>query len=343
MLEINVGEVFNRLVAQMDRIVIGYPVVKRLSIAAILADQHVLLEGLPGTAKSLFVEVFQRAVRGGAGKRIQMTADMKPMDIVGTEVYNPGLGKFVIKRGPICDKNFVLVDEINRTPPKTLSSILSAMQERRVVIGDEDIALPDPFFVMATQNPIEQEGVFDLPEATIDRFGMKLVVPYATFDDEVQILMTEALRSRDPQNVIEPVVSTQELVAMRDAIKKVYTSEAALRYIVSLTRATRPGDDSHKSVAAKDKNFGKLIQTGASVRAEFAMTSLAQVLAALKGRSYILPEDIQEVVPPVLRHRIIMKFEAVTDGITSDVAVESILKNVTPHQDLNVYAPESAK
>ncbi len=343
MLEINVGEVFNRLVAQMDRIVIGYPVVKRLSIAAILADQHVLLEGLPGTAKSLFVEVFQRAVRGGAGKRIQMTADMKPMDIVGTEVYNPGLGKFVIKRGPICDKNFVLVDEINRTPPKTLSSILSAMQERRVVIGDEDIALPDPFFVMATQNPIEQEGVFDLPEATIDRFGMKLVVPYATFDDEVQILMTEALRSRDPQNVIEPVVSTQELVAMREAIKKVYTSEAALRYIVSLTRATRPGDDSHKAVATKDKNFGKLIQTGASVRAEFAMTSLAQVLAALKGRSYILPEDIQEVVPPVLRHRIIMKFEAVTDGITSDVAVESILKNVTPHQDLNVYAPESAK
>lgn len=329
MINQQVCDVFSALTGEMNRIVIGYADIKRLSIAALLADQHVLLEGLPGTAKSLFVEVFQRAVTDSRSLRFQMTADVKPMDLVGVKVYNPATGVFDFEEGPMCGKNFVLVDEINRAPGKTLSALLSGMQERRVYISGREFLLPDPYFVMATQNPVEQEGVYPLPEAAVDRFGAKLIVPYATADEEEAILDNEFLDERDPQNAVKPVISTAQIVDLRQAIKKgVFVSPAAKQYIVALVRATRPSLSEHAAVAKKDSKFGSLIEVGSSVRGQLALRGFARVLAAVKGRSYVLPEDIQEVALPILRHRVALKFEAVADGITSDAAVTSILKHV---------------
>ncbi|MBS1996303.1 MAG: MoxR family ATPase [Cyanobacteria bacterium SZAS LIN-2] len=341
MLNINVAALVSKLVGQMDKVVIGYKPVKRLSIAALLSDNHVLLEGLPGTAKSLFVEVFQAAVADSRSGRIQMTADVKPMDIIGVKVFNQATGKFEIELGPLPNRNFVLVDEINRAPGKSLSSVLSAMQERRVYISGQEIVLPDPFFIMATQNPVEQEGVYPLPEAAIDRFAVKLIVPYATAEDEEQILMNEALDMRDPQSVVEKVINIKELAEMRQAIKKgVYVSPAAVQYIVALIRATRPGLAEHTRVATADKEFGKLIEVGSSVRGELALRGMARVLAAMAGRSYVLPEDIQEVVEPVLRHRIALNFESIAAGHSSDLAIAAILKHTPFSKDTSKYVAQ---
>jgi len=342
MINVNVGALVGKLVAEMDKVVIGYSSIKRLSIAALLSDNHVLLEGLPGTAKSLFVEVFQAAVSDSLSGRIQMTADVKPMDIIGVKVFNQATGKFEIELGPLPNKNFVLVDEINRAPGKSLSSVLSAMQERRVYISGQEIVLPDPFFVMATQNPVEQEGVYPLPEAAIDRFAMKLIVPYATAEDEEQILMNEALDMRDPQSVVQKVISIKELAEMRQVIKKgVYVSPAAMQYIVALIRASRPGLDEHTAVAKVDKTFGEMIEVGSSVRGQLALRGMARVLAAMAGRSYVLPEDIREVVLPVLRHRIALKFESIAAGHTSELAVEAILKHVPFSKDASKYTQDA--
>ncbi len=341
MINLNVGKLTSALIAEMDKVVIGYPQIKRLSIAALLSDNHVLLEGLPGTAKSLFVEVFQRAVRDSQSVRNQMTADVKPMDLVGVKVYNPAKGIFEFEEGPMCGKNFVLIDEINRAPGKTLSSVLSAMQERRVYISGREIVLPDPFFVMATQNPVEQEGVYPLPEAAVDRFAMKLVVPYSSAREEEQILMTEALDMRDPQSVISPVVSIAEIIEMRQAIRKgIFVSPAAAKYIVALIRATRPGLEEHTAVASKDAEFGKLIEIGSSVRGQLALRGMARVLAAMAGRGYVLPEDIQEVLLPVLRHRIALTFEATAAEHTSEKAIKAILANVRFSKDTSKYTQD---
>jgi len=343
MLTLNVSDTFTRLTGEMDKVVVGYKDIKRLSIAALLADQHVLLEGLPGTAKSLFVEVFQRGVSNSKSVRVQMTPDVKPMDLVGVKVWNPGENRFVYEEGPLIGKNFVLVDEINRAPGKTLSAVLSGMQERRIFISGREFVLPDPYFVMATQNPIEQEGVYPLPEAAVDRFALKLIVPYATAEEEEQILSNEALDERDPQNVVKEVVSIEQLIEMRQMIKKnVFVSPAAKQYIVGLVRATRPGLEEHDAVAKADPAFGKLLEVGGSVRGQLALRGLARVLAAIKGRSYVLPEDIQEVAMPVLRHRVAMKFEATAEGITSDKAVDSIVKHVPFTKGEDKYTPASA-
>jgi len=251
------------------------------------------------------------------------------MDLVGVKVWNPGKSAFDFEVGPLCGKNFVLVDEINRAPGRTLSALLSSMQERRVFISGHEFVLPDPYLVMATQNPREQEGVYPLPEPAIARFAAKLVVPYAPADEAEEILSNEALDERDPQHVVRAVVSTREIVEMRQAIKHgVFVAPAAKQYIVALVRATRPGLDEHKAVAMQNTGFGKLIEVGCSVRAQQSLRGLARVLAAIKGRAYVLPEDIQEVVLPVLRHRIAMTFEATAQGITSETAVEAIVRHV---------------
>jgi MoxR-like ATPase len=342
MINTNVCKLTTALTAEMDKVVIGYPQIKRLSIAALLSDNHVLLEGLPGTAKSLFVEVFQRSVLDSLSVRIQMTADVKPMDIVGVKVYNPAKGIFEFEEGPMCGKTFVLIDEINRAPGKTLSAILSGMQERRVYISGREIVLPDPFFVMATQNPVEQEGVYPLPEAAVDRFALKLVVPYSSAREEEQILMNEALDSRDPQSIITPVVSIAEIVAVRQAIRKgVYVSPAAAQYIVSLIRATRPGLPEHTQVAKKDADFGTLIEIGSSVRGQLALRGIARVLAAMAGRSYVTPQDIQEVLLPVLRHRVALNFESIAANHTSEKAISAILTHVPFSQDPSKYTQDA--
>lgn len=339
----NVCDSFSRLTAEMDKVVIGYAGVKRLSIAAMLADQHVLLEGLPGTAKSLFVEVFQRSVKNSKSVRVQMTADVKPMDLVGVKVWNPGKASFVTEEGPLSGKNFVLIDEINRAPGKTLSSVLSSMQERRIYISGQEIVLPDPYFVMATQNPVEQEGVYPLPEAAVDRFAMKLVVPYASAADEELILANEALDSRDPQDVVKQVISIEEVIELRQLIKKgVYVSPAAMQYIVALVRATRPGLEEHAAIVKADSKFNNLIEVGSSVRGQLSIRGLARVLAAIKGRAFVTPEDIQEVVLPTLRHRVALTFEATANGTKSDSVIEKIVENVKFSKDTDQYAPKAA-
>lgn len=341
---LKIGSTVSNLTTEMDKVVIGYADVKKLSIAALLSGQHVLLEGLPGVAKSLFVEVFQRAVRDSASVRIQMTADVKPMDIVGVKVFNPGKMQFEIELGPLVGKNFVLVDEINRAPGKTLSAVLSAMQELRVYIAGQATILPDPFFVMATQNPVEQEGVYPLPEAAVDRFGCKIVIPYADAAVERQIQKTKALDGRDPQNVITPVIDIGEVITLREAIKnEIYVSDAAINYLVALVRATRPGFEEHALVAKIDSKFAKQIEIGASVRAQSAIKGFARVLAAVKGRSYILPEDIQEVAIPVLRHRIAQTFEATAEGFTTDEAAQAILKYTPFSLGEKNYTPPASR
>jgi MoxR-like ATPase len=339
----NVCDSFSRLTAEMDKVVIGYASIKRLSIASMLADQHVLLEGLPGTAKSLFVEVFQRSVKNSKSVRVQMTADVKPMDLVGVKVWNPGMATFVTEEGPLSGKNFVLIDEINRAPGKTLSSVLSSMQERRIYISGQEIVLPDPYFVMATQNPVEQEGVYPLPEAAVDRFAMKLVVPYASAADEELILANEALDSRDPQDVVKQVISIEEVIELRQLIKKgVYVSPAAMQYIVALVRATRPGLEEHAAIVKADSKFNNLIEVGSSVRGQLSIRGLARVLAAIKGRAFVTPEDIQEVVLPTLRHRVALTFEATANGTKSDSVIEKIVENVKFSKDTDQYAPKAA-
>lgn len=341
---LQIGSTVSSLTTEMDKVVIGYPDVKKLSIAAILSGQHVLLEGLPGVAKSLFVEVFQRAVKDSHSVRIQMTADVKPMDIVGVKVFNPGLVKFEIEPGPIVGKNFVLVDEINRAPGKTLSAVLSAMQEQRVYIAGQEEVLPDPFFVMATQNPVEQEGVYPLPEAAVDRFGCKIVVPYSDAAVERQIQKTKALDGRDPQNVVDPVVSIHQIVALREAIKNdVFVSDAAIEYLVALVRATRPNGEEHTLVAKNSQKFAKQIEIGASVRAQTSIKGFARVLAAVKGRSYVMPEDIQEVTVPVLRHRIAQTFEATSEGWTTDEAAKTILEFTPFAKAEDKYTPAASR
>lgn len=345
-------DIILRLLTEFDKVVVGYDRVKLLSTAALFADGHVLLEGRPGTAKSLFVEVFQKAikrgevVRGGinnkgdhviyadqlegtGSNRVQMTADVKPQDLSGVKVFNLKSGEFEIEHGPIVPVNFLLVDEINRAPGKTLSSLLSAMQERRVHISGTTYLLPDPYFVMATQNPVEQEGVFPLPEAAVDRFGMKILVPYATFEQEMLILDNAALEQRDPQNAVMPVLDTNEVVAIREQIKKdVYVSNAAREYIVRLVRASRPEAEEFKAVEAKAPDLKKLVKDGCGVRAQQSLRAFGRVVAWMQGRDYVTVADIQEVAPEVLRHRIAMNDVAAAKGHKSDEVTKILLEHV---------------
>lgn len=341
---LQVSRTFSGLITEMDKVIIGYAEVKKLSIASLFGGQHALLEGLPGTAKSLFVEVFQHAISDSFSQRIQITPDVKPMDLVGVKVYNPSTGKFDIEFGPMHGKNFVLIDEINRGPGKTLSSILSAMQEKCLFIAGQRFVLPKVFFVMATQNPIEQEGVYPLPEAAVDRFGIKIIVPYLSAAEERQLLHNETLDTDDPLSVVNPVVSIDEVLAIRSGLRKeVYVSPAAIEYIVALIRATRPGLDEHKSVADKSTAFADQIQVGSSVRGQFALRSMARVYAALAGRTFVMPEDIQAVAVPVMRHRIAQTFEAVTDDRTSDQAAEAIIEHTRFHEAKDKYTPPQVR
>lgn len=337
---INVHDSVQKLISQLDRVVIGYADVKELSIAAFLTDQHVLLEGMPGTAKSLFVVCFQHIISDSSCARLQMTPDIKPMDIVGFEVYNPGTGAFEVRKGPIHSQHFVLVDEINRTPGKTLSALLSSMQERKIYIAGAEFDLPELYFVMATQNPIEQEGVYPLPEAQLDRFGMKINVGYASHDDEMSILGNDALETRNPESILEPVITVEEVLAIREHLKgNIFVSQPAKNYILELNRATRPCHEEHRKVASRDSNFEGMVAAGCSMRAAMAMQTLSRAIAAFNGRNFVLPEDIQKVAPSVMRHRTVTSFEAQAEGKTVDDAMKIIMDNVDFHANKDDYAP----
>ena len=303
--------------AEIGRVIVGQQGLIDRLIVALLAGGHVLLEGVPGLAKTLTLKTLAQAL-SAEFRRIQFTPDMLPADIVGTLIYNPRTGEFETKRGPVF-ANLILADEINRAPAKVQSALLEAMQERQVTLGDHSFPLPSPFLVMATQNPIEQEGTYPLPEAQVDRFLLKLLVTYPSPDEELHILETAATTA--PAALIEPVVTTHELLAAREAAEAIYVDDTIKRYIVSLVVATR-------DPARLGLDLQQLIKSGASPRATIALTLAAKAWAFIAGRGYVTPQDVKAIAADVLRHRVGLTYEAEAEDVHADHVVARILDNV---------------
>ncbi|MCI5665166.1 MAG: MoxR family ATPase [Spirochaetia bacterium] len=291
-------------------------------LMAIVAGGHVLLEGVPGLAKTLTVKTFSE-ILGLDFKRIQFTPDLLPADVTGTLIYEQNKGTFTVRKGPIFS-NIILADEINRAPAKVQSAMLEAMEERQITIGEETYKLPDSFFVLATQNPVEQEGTYNLPEAELDRFLMKLIVKYPTAENEIEIVKS---CGKAPQIPVNRIISEETLKIMRMLADKVTCDEKLVEFIVSILTVTRP-DASHKnqnSGIGNSSDITRYINFGASPRAGIAMLQCAKVHALFEGRGFVLPEDIKAVALNVLRHRIVLSYEAAADNITADEIISRIL------------------
>ena len=298
-------------------------------LTAIIADGHVLLEGVPGLAKTLAVKTFAD-MSGLAFKRIQFTPDLLPADVTGTLIYEQATGNFSVRQGPVFT-NLLLADEINRAPAKVQSALLEAMAERQVTIGEKTYALPKPFLVLATQNPIEQEGTYNLPEAELDRFLMKLHVSYPTNEEEFSIIKQSAQAS-DPSKIkLEQILSAETIAQMRQALPSVACDDKIIEYIVSIVSVTRPEQKAKNKAAdrashgARREDFLRYITFGASPRAGIALQKCAKAQALLDGRTYVLPDDVKKVVPAVLRHRLVLSYEAAADGLTTDDIITKIL------------------
>jgi MoxR-like ATPase len=299
---------------EMARVIVGQKHLLDRLLIALLTNGHVLLEGVPGLAKTLALKTLASGI-AVRFKRLQFTPDMLPADIVGTMIYNPQDGAFRTKHGPIFS-NLILADEINRAPAKVQSALLEAMQERQVTIGDETYALPNPFLVLATQNPLEQEGTYPLPEAQIDRFMMKVVVTYPNRAEERAIL--DAMATSEALPSVRPVVSAQQILNARHVVNTLYVDDKIRNYIVDLVLATRP------PIAASLKLDG-YIQTGASPRATINLTLAARAMAFLSGRHYVTPQDVKNIALDVLRHRVSVTYEAEAENITSEDVIHKIL------------------
>lgn len=301
----------------MSTVLIGqHRLVKNLLIG-LLADGHVLLEGVPGLAKTLAIKTLAQLI-SGSFQRVQFTPDLLPADVVGTMIYSQKEERFLTKRGPVF-ANFVLADEINRAPAKVQSALLEAMQERQVTIGDETMSLPTPFLVMATQNPIEQEGTYQLPEAQVDRFMLKTVVDYPTIEEERQIIR---MNLRGVQSRVGAVCSTDDILRTREAVAQVYIDEKIEQYIADMVFATRYPDRYGLS------ELKEMITFGGSPRASINMAKAARTVAFLQGRAYVVPEDVRAVAHDVLCHRIGMSYEAEASFVTSREIVDRIINKV---------------
>jgi MoxR-like ATPase len=316
------------LLKELDKVISGYKDVKQKTVIALLADGHVLLESVPGLAKTTLIATLQASIGNSRRTRIQMTPDLKPTDIIGTRIFNQKTGEFEIAKGPIIGVNLALVDEINRGTPKTQSALLEAMQERRVSLAGQVFTLEDPFLVLATMNPIEQEGTYSLPEAQLDRFAFKLILDYVSREDEINILQNTTVHGRDAQSLVTPAITTEEIIALREHIKaNIAVSRAAQEYIVDIVRATRPKDPLHKKLVGTEL-AGK-IAVGASPRAQIWIQRTAQVVAYLDGKEAVTPEHIKYIARDVLRHRVFLTQEAALDGdFTTDHAIQLILNKV---------------
>jgi MoxR-like ATPase len=299
---------------EMARVIVGQRHLLDRLLVALLTNGHVLLEGVPGLAKTLALKTLSNCIALDF-KRLQFTPDMLPADIVGTMIYNPQDGAFRTKQGPIFS-NLILADEINRAPAKVQSALLEAMQERQVTIGDETYLLPTPFLVLATQNPLEQEGTYPLPEAQIDRFMMKVIVTYPNRADERAIL--DAMATTEAMIVPRAVVSAAQIVAARHVVNTLYVDDKIRDYIVDLVLATRPP-------IAASLNLNGYIQNGASPRATIALTLGARAMAFLSGRHFVIPQDVKSIAMDVLRHRVSVTYEAEAENITSENVIEKIL------------------
>lgn len=304
--------------AELEKVIIGQRYLLDRLMIGLLANGHLLLEGVPGLAKTLAVKTLAAAIRTDF-QRIQFTPDLLPADLVGTQVYNPKTGDFGTRKGPVF-ANIILADEINRAPAKVQSALLEAMQERQVTIGQETFKLPTPFLVLATQNPIEQEGTYPLPEAQVDRFMLKLVIHYPTRDEERRILDANARTQVDFQT--QPVIEPTAILSARRIIDEIYVDDKIKDYILSIVFATRD------PTAAGLPALQNQIRYGASPRATLYLTMAARAHAFLQGRGYVTPQDIKSIAPDVLRHRIIPSFEAEAEEITADNIVTTLLNEL---------------
>ncbi|WP_188988025.1 AAA family ATPase [Saccharopolyspora thermophila] len=310
------AQLLERTVFEVKRVIVGQDRLVERMLTGLLAKGHILLEGVPGVAKTLAVETFARVV-GGSFSRLQFTPDLVPADILGTRIYRQGSERFDVELGPVL-ANFVLADEINRAPAKVQSALLEVMAERHVSIGGESFPMPAPFLVLATQNPIENEGVYPLPEAQRDRFLFKLPVEYPSAEEEREIIYRMGVAAPEPN----PVLTPDELIRLQNVASQVFVHHALVDYVVRLVVATRmPNDHGLSDIAG-------WVSYGASPRASLGIVAAARALALVRGRDYVLPQDVVDVVPDVLRHRLVLSYDALADGIPVEHIVNRVLQTV---------------
>lgn len=310
-----IPKIVEEIEKEVSKVVVGQQKAVRSMIVALLCNGHTLLEGVPGIAKTLILRTLSE-VFGCDMKRVQFTVDLLPTDIIGIVSYDPKKG-FEVVKGPVFT-NFLLADEINRSPPKTQSALLEAMQEKNVTIGRETYKLPVPFFVLATQNPLEQSGVYSLPEAQIDRFLFKILIDYPTSDEEIRVLNNNTTTSNFEDYKVKKILSPEKIVALQKRVKEVYTSEKIKDYIVRIVGETRN----------KNSDFAKYISYGASPRASISLYIASKAEALINGRDYVTPADVKEIAFSVLRHRIILNYEAEAEKINADEIIRQILAKI---------------
>jgi MoxR-like ATPase len=310
------GELLERTVFEVKRIIVGQDRLVERMLVGLLAKGHLLLEGVPGVAKTLAVETVAKVV-GGSFSRLQFTPDLVPADILGTRIYRQGREEFDVELGPVV-ANFVLADEINRAPAKVQSAMLEVMAERHLSIGGKTFPMPNPFLVLATQNPIENEGVYPLPEAQRDRFLFKLIIEYPNVEEEREIIYRMGVEAPTPDQVLTP----DELVRLQGVASRVFVHHALVDYVVRLVVATRtPTDHGLTDVA-------NWVSYGASPRASLGIVAAARALALVRGRDYVLPQDVMDVAPDVLRHRLVLSYDAVADAVPMDHILSRVLQTV---------------
>ncbi|MEE3385442.1 MAG: MoxR family ATPase [Prevotella sp.] len=305
------------LTAGMDRVIVGQKHLVDSLLIGLLSDGHILLEGVPGLAKTLAIKTLAQLIDADYS-RIQFTPDLLPADVIGTLIYSQKDENFHVKKGPVF-ANFVLADEINRAPAKVQSALLEAMQEHMVTIGSETFKLPNPFLVMATQNPIEQEGTYPLPEAQVDRFMLKVIIDYPSIEEE-KLIIRENLQSSLP--TVTPVITSEEILSARDVVRQVYIDEKIEQYIADIVFATRY-PEKYNLTSLKD-----MITFGGSPRASINLAKAARAFAFIKRRGYVVPEDVRAVAHDVLRHRIGLSYEAEASNVTSEEIVSKIINKV---------------
>ena len=310
------AQLMEQILYEVKRIVVGQDKFLERVMVAILAQGHLLVEGVPGLAKTLTVKTLANTITGDF-KRIQFTPDLVPADLIGTRIYNQKTGDFSTSLGPVFT-NLLLADEINRAPAKVQSALLEVMQERQVTIAGVTHKVPSPFLVMATQNPIETEGTYPLPEAQVDRFMMKVLVDYPTDEEEFVIVQ----RVTGPAVAVAAVATTEQLAVLQAQCRQVYVDPSLVQYAVKLVSSTR-NPEKHGM-----KELGRFITFGASPRATINLTEGARALAMLRGRSYALPEDMTDLVPDVLRHRLVLSYEALSEGLSADAVVSKIMAKI---------------
>src|SRR6266478_1653512 len=311
------GQFIDRMRDEIGHVVVGQSHMLDRLLIGLLSNGHILLEGVPGLAKTLTIKSLSQAIHAKFS-RIQFTPDLLPADVIGTMIYNQQRNEFVVRKGPIFG-NFILADEINRAPAKVQSALLEAMQERQVTIGEQTFKLPDPFLVLATQNPIEQEGTYPLPEAQVDRFMLKLSIQYPSKQEEREIM--DRMAETGKQIVTQPVVTPEQILKARKVVDSVYMDDKIKNYIVDLVFATRDPKSYNIDIAG-------LIQYGASPRASIYLNIAAKAYAFLQGRGYVTPQDVKTIGMDVLRHRVIVSYEAEAEDMTSESVIKRIFDEV---------------